>query len=207
MELTQLFHQLKKRFKLIVFFSLVLAICFAFLAKTWLPHYVASLSLYVHKPTQPATSGEYSFDGYYALQVAENYTDTLVGLLESPDILAAALSNLGKDSVDGLGKYNRAIQVEKIAPLLISLRVSLKDKQEATSLVNAVAQSAQKQVRQLNNQQDLSIEVELVDTDPLVSYQEISALIAGIVGLMLGLGMTISGIFLSEYLRLPHVKI
>jgi capsular polysaccharide biosynthesis protein len=201
MELASLLRQLRNNILPITVFAVFLAVISGLMAQKYSHRFTATLSFYVYKPHEVAPSGEYSYDGYYAQQIAESYTDTLVGLLENPDILSQALTSLGIDASRDLASYANSITVEKVAPQLVTLKVALNNREESSRLATSVAENVRSQVSKFNNQRGEGVEVGLVETDPLQGEEQIPATIAGIAGLLLGVVMGIGFLFFRVYLK------
>jgi capsular polysaccharide biosynthesis protein len=201
MELKTLLSQFRVNIIPITVFAILLAVVAGVLAQTYTHQYTASLSFYVYKPHEVAPSGEYSYDGYYAQQIAESYTDTLVGLLENPDVLSQSLIALGINPALDLSNYKNSLDVEKVAPQLVTLKVSLNDRDQSSRLVTAISNNVRNQVSKFNNQRGEGVEVGLVEENPLLGENQVSPSIAGLAGFLLGLILGIGTVFFRTYLK------
>ena len=199
MELKVLIQQLKKRLWIIVGTTL-LGVIAGWGVVSFVPvRYEASLSIYVQKIIEQSMSGEYTYDGYYAQQAAEAYTDTVMGLLESPDVAASALMATGLNS-DTIVALKRSLKVEKVAPQIVHMAVTQTDQQAASELVMAVTKIATDRVQQLDTQTS-GYTVETVNDEPLIVVQALPSMLTIRVGGLLGLMVSVGFLAFWVYLR------
>lgn len=199
MELAKLLQSVKNNLLLLLLLGVVTAAIAGGIANSIKPTYTAGLTVYVQKPVENPSSGEYTYDGYYAQQAAEAYTDTVVGLLESQSIISKAAERLNRTSAKDLEAYTRAVTVEKSAPLLISLKATTESADEASTLVKEVFIAAKGQIDQQTS--NGKYVVALVDEVPLVQQNRLPVALVALVGAMLGMTLGIAGLFLKEYLK------
>lgn len=202
MELKEFLNILKFSWKKIAFSGLLLAILAYAGSLIYPTKYHAQVSVYVQKTPEISKAGDYTFDGYYALQTAEGYTDTVVGFLQAPDVIRRGLeiSNLPADAPQ-INYFSKKIKVEKAAPQLIDLSVTLQGKELSSTLVAAIAQAAQERTRILNQEGTGQLTLNLVNKEPLVSevkpFKELNAA----VGLLLGVFLSTGSVLFFNYLR------
>lgn len=200
MELSNLLQKFKQNTGLILGTAFTVAIIASLLAQNLYPHYVASVRLYIFKDTQEAPAGDYSYDGYYAQQFAEAYTDTVVGFLETTETIAQAVDATGNSQTE-LRSFVRAVDVEKTAPQLIVVQVSLKDEEMARDFVASISDIAIESIDSVNAEHDTEISVELVNENPLIEHRTIPFPLGGIVGFLIGLLLGTSIIVGQIYLK------
>ncbi len=201
MELRKLILLIKRRIPQLVLLGIVVAVIGGVIGYLWPTHYHAVLNVYVQKSPEEPANNEYTYDGYYAQQAAEMYTDTVVGLLEGDDVLAQALSASDEDLVDGVGYYRGKIRVEKVAPRLIRVEVVLGDVEKAKLLASAITKAGQERVSALNQERGQAFELKLVQPDPLVEKQNFAPWVFALVAFPLAITGGVAGIFLQEYIK------
>lgn len=152
--------------------AVVVTVAVFLVSSYWPVSYRASATVYVQKTPEEPQAGDYTYDGYYAQQSAEAYTDTVQGFLQSLDILkrAAEIAALPSDT-PRLSFYKKRIKSEKVAPQLIAVSISLRDAQQAQDLVVALAQATQERARVLNQAGERGMMVDLVTARPLLQEQ------------------------------------
>lgn len=199
MELKVLLKQLKRWLPVIVGLTL-LGVVVGWGVASLLPvRYEASLSIYVQKIVEQPSSGEYTFDGYYAQQAAEAYTDTVVGLLESPDVAASALSLSGINP-DTIVSLKRSLVVEKVAPQIVHVTVTQTNQLAASELVLAVTKVATERVQQLDTQTS-GYTVAAVNAEPLILVVALPLMLSVLAGGLLGFVLSVGFFAFWIYLR------
>ena len=199
MELKELVQLLKTHSSVVIGFGLAVGLLAGLAVRSYSPHFVASFNLHVSKSPEVSVDN-YNYDGFYAQQVAEGYIDTVVGLLESRELLVQALAQTGLDPASA-GRYRQSITVQKVAPQLIRLEVSRRGQDEAARLTQALAQAAQEKVHQLNRERNQEFVLELIEDSPLVEYAEFSPWIAALAGAVGGLLLAAGTLVLKVYLK------
>lgn len=200
MELKDLLKHLQRRFGILISITLLFCIGGGVLARLWPVTQTASLALYIQKDAEQSPLGDYTYDGYYAQQAAEAYTDTVVGLLESPDVMAEVLDQLEVDRDTRFNEFHRSLKVEKTAPQIVLVSVTRQDVNEANQVVTQVADSVIKRVSTLNEGLDNNLTVSLIGAEPLVQSNELPFLLTIIVAGLFGITLGGFGILCEYYL-------
>lgn len=203
MELKLFLKLIKKYSKIIIVAGILIGLLSAVFVSQLEPTYVATHSVYVEKVPEKPDSGDFTYDGYYAQQAAELYTDTVVGLFESPAVSARALEIAQKNNTaEDVKKFQKKVFVEKVAPRLIEVKVDSKSEMDASALVSGLFQAVNERVEELTNQgvDSLSMSINVVTPNPLIATEEPMVALWGVLGLFLGLLISTSGVMLKEYL-------
>jgi capsular polysaccharide biosynthesis protein len=175
----------------------------AFFVSQQLPTtYAASLTLYVKRQAAEANPDYYTFDGYYSQQAAEKFTETVVGFLQSKDILLASakLADLPTDQKT-LEQLESSIKIKQVAPQLVWLKVEQENGEEAKEFCTALAQATTERINLLNQTGDKAISVDLLNPEPLVEKSEPKVVLNSLVGGLVGTLLAFLYIFLKEYLE------
>lgn len=160
----------------------------------------ASATLYVHRSGAPTPVNVYDYDGYYSQQAAQQYTDTVIGLLKTQDIATRA-TQLVAEPADTASKILQSVQVKKTAPQLISLTVDRPTADEAKKDLVALAQAVDERSSSLNDQAGRTYKVELVTGQPLVGEASNNLMVNSGVGVAGGALLGLLLAFAAEYLR------
>lgn len=207
MELKVLLQVLRKHLLLIVVSTLIAGGLALLISLRIEQSYVSMLSIYVQKIPEQPIQGDYTYDGYYAQQAAESYTDTVVGLFESPAIISRALELAGRpaDAVD-VKRFSRKLSVEKVAPLLVDIAIKHQDETESKMLIKSLFAAVDGRISELNEDVavNLAIQIDVVHEEPLVSLSQPNNVLNTLVGLLLGLFASITFVVLKEYLLSPE---
>ena len=173
-----------------------------FLVATQLPsQYHALATVYVQKIPEAPVSGEYTCDGYYAQQAAEAYTDTIVGLFESQTVMQRAIFLDPEVTGSRTIRYlKRAVDIQKVAPQLVEIEVVDADQQYAHMATISLFQAVEEKVLSVQDDTLSGMHINLVNSEPLITLKEPMIALFSIVGLMVGLFVSVSYILLREYL-------
>lgn len=149
MEIKDLINILKQNVKLILISILLMGITGALAYYFLPPRYYATGSLFVRRSIYPYSEGHFTYEGYYGQQAAMSYTNSVIGLIESDDILSQSLSVLGiQVNQKNLRNYSKRIKTRKTGPQLIELIVKGESFEQAEELWQTMADST---INSLNN--------------------------------------------------------
>ncbi len=202
MELREYVRIIRRSLPLLVILAAAFGLL-AFLVSQNLPTtYTASLTLYVKRQATEASADYYTFDGYYSQQAAEKFTETVVGFLESKDILLASakLADLPTDQ-ESLGQLESSIKIKQVAPQLVTLQVEQADGEEAKKFCTALAQATTERINLLNQTGDKAISVDLLNSEPLVEKNTPKIVLNSLVGILVGTLLAFLYAFLKEYFK------
>jgi len=201
MELKEILILLQKNLRLLMVFSLLGALLLFLLASFWPVSYKAIVTMYIQRVPEKAEN-VYSYDGYYAGQAAESYTDTVKGLVGTMDITkrAAEIAGLPTDAVY-IKNLAKKIKIQKSAPQLVEVTVSLGDREQAKKLALGLAQSASERARLLNQEGDKNLTINIINPDPLVEKSVFNPYLFSLVGALTGLLLALILICFKDYLK------
>lgn len=167
----------------------------------WPTRYKSELTVYVQRVPEDPPAGDYTYDGFYAQQAAEAYTDTVEGFLQSRDIIRQALaaSNLSTDT-NMVRAVEKRLEVEKVAPQLINVSLTMETQNKATALIKEIAAVTKERAKTLNQQENEAMVIDLVNPDPLESSVKPWLELNVVVGFLGGLVIATSGVLLKGYL-------
>lgn len=161
--------------------------------------YEASLLFYVKRKVEDSNGKYYTYDGYYASQVGKEYSDTVIGFLESIEVLkrAGEITTYIPQEVGALQSLSHKITVSKEAPQILKVSVTTEQGDKSKEIVKAVGQAGIERIRLLNQTGDPNLSVDVIDSEPLVFMKKISLtslLPLGVgFGFLLALGVTLCG--------------
>lgn len=203
MELKEVLILLQKNLRLLMAFSLLGALALFLLASFWPVSYKAIVTMYIQRVPEKAEN-VYSYDGYYAGQAAESYTDTVKGLVGTMDITkrAAEIAGLPTDAVY-IKNLAKKIKIAKSAPQLVEITVNLGDREQAKKLALGLAQSASERARLLNQEGDKNLTINIINPDPLVEKSVFNPYLFSLVGALTGFLLALSFVCFRDYLRNP----
>lgn len=198
-ELTQYWKAIKKILPIVLPLAAVGLVAGVAYSLTLPKSYVASTTLYVFRTTGNIAPTTYDYDGYYAQQAAQSYTDTVVGLLKTSDIAsqAASIASSSSDAQSILA----GVSAKKVAPQLISLSVTRASSDQAKADLVALAKAVSQRSASFSDQFGRTYKVEMVNGQPILEPASTSLPFNVLLGLVGGavVGFVLGSIL--EYLR------
>jgi capsular polysaccharide biosynthesis protein len=186
---------LKKWWKAILV-ATVLCMLFTYALVPRLPkRYDVSMDVVTSVPER-APSNEYEFDGYYAMQAVDLFSDTIAGWLKSPGFVAQVFDQAQvqrpSKQLRGLG---RVFTVKKISGQLINVSFGTNSEKDAAKLAESTTRVLNNSVENFNKNGDKKIAFSAVVNNPLIAQADIdpvvSALVSGLIVLVLGFNFVI----------------
>src|SRR3972149_9344829 len=118
----------------IIAIALVVGISAVLIAKFLPVKYDASVALNVIRVNREET-GDYQYDGFYAIQASNLFAETIVSWLETPAVGKEIYEPSGKkDAVSGLSSLAGAFKTKKLSSQNITVEFSSKTEKEAAIL-------------------------------------------------------------------------
>jgi capsular polysaccharide biosynthesis protein len=160
----------------------------------FLPHsYKASGLLIVNRQAENSGAANYfTYEGYYAEQTAQHYTDSIIGAIKSLSLQQLALKQAGLPS-DSLAvkKFGSKVTVQKSGPQLITIFVSGDSPAIIKTLWQALSSQTVAAVAELSKTGDAKVTLQALNPEPLV---EDTSPTPWLLGLATFLGMVAWGV-------------
>lgn len=187
MELKEILSFLKKHSKVITIGSMLGAIIAIAAYFLFPPKYYASGSLFIRRTIYPYSDNHFTYEGYYSQQAAMFYANSVVGLIESEDVLSQALTSMGI-AVDekSLMKYARKIRTIKSGPQLVGVVVKGNNENETKQLWQAITDITTKKLDEINQRGDPFMSIAKVLDEPIMKKDYRDVYLFTIVGLTFG---------------------
>ncbi len=200
MEVKDIIKKIRKSWKIVAyttFLAMVVGIFLNFLP----PKYIASGSLFV-KRSIDQSENFFTYEGYYAQQSAVGFTDSVVAIIKSPDVLKALIEkmNIPLNNINYM-KMVRSISTKKTGTQVILLTVkdgSYEKSQETWSQLNEILIA---KLEDINVNGDNKLSVKTISPEPMVRQTYRNPLVFGLTGLIFGLSLGLILISIKEYLK------
>uniref|UniRef100_A0A7C4TR55 Polysaccharide chain length determinant N-terminal domain-containing protein n=1 Tax=candidate division WWE3 bacterium TaxID=2053526 RepID=A0A7C4TR55_UNCKA len=165
-------------------------------------NYYAVGTLFVSHDSEFNQKADFTYEGYYAQQTAKNYTKTLIGILESPDVRKKALEKIGAVvNEKSLRQAKRQVTVKEPAPQLVSVVVKDKDYGRAQVYWGNLTELATSSSNQLNLSSGELINISVLEGSPVVYKGFHNVWFNLVAGLSFGLFFGFAAVLLKEYLK------
>lgn len=184
--------------------SIILVAAFAYVYTARQPIiYEANSDLTIIPKSGTELKNVYEYDGYYALQSASLFGNTIISWFQSPDIVADIYQKSGvsvdNTSSKSLGKLIKA----SLVPNSFSVKFQIKDtnKERVLKLAKTTTSAIQNKTANFNQKSTTKVKFEIADSEPIIitvrPQKEFYTLVGALAGLILG---TFFG-FVFEYFR------
>ncbi|MBI5404748.1 MAG: hypothetical protein HY976_00825 [Candidatus Kerfeldbacteria bacterium] len=149
--------------------------------------YSTSMSLGVNRVNADQTP-DYQFDGYYALQAADLFSQTLVSWMQTPSILVEIYDQAGLPTdVDSIRGLTSRFKTKKVAAQNVVVTYSSPTQAEAEKLATAITAVTTRLTATVNRSADNKAFFELVAAKPVIVKAKMDPVITGVAAGMVGL--------------------
>ncbi|MBI3115460.1 MAG: hypothetical protein HYZ09_03145 [Candidatus Kerfeldbacteria bacterium] len=163
--------------------------------------YETSISFAVNRINQGPTD-QYEYDGYYAIQAADLFSQTVVSWFSTPSVLREVYDNAGLSvDVSSLNSLVRRFSTKKEAAQNIIVTFAESTEERAAILAEAVTTTMQERAAALNQTADETALFEIVGTNPLIVATRPNLLLYTFAGLLAGFLVALSTVSVLAYLR------
>lgn len=199
MELRDFFKLIFKNRYLVLGAAFLLGAVAYVVSLTLPPRYLATSSLFISRKIEKPLDNSFAYEGYYAAQTADKFTETAFGLIKSKDILSETLKQLGLPvSYRSLKSLSGDLFVRRAAPQLLSLEMKGESGEEASSKMKALISVASLKVSEISQKDKSEISASFLFPLPVVEKVEVYPALNGAVGLFVGLGIAVSFVALRK---------
>lgn len=150
MELRDIVKSINKH-KQGLFISCILGIALGIIYHSIPKSYYTTGSLYITRKTDPRIKTYFDYEGYYAQQAAESFTENVVSVLESVDIHGKTISSMNIQVTKmNLLKIKRDINVKKTSSQIITITVKGKTPEQSYYTWNKLIDISSKKLMEIN---------------------------------------------------------
>lgn len=162
---------------------------------------VVSGSFAINRINQQS-SNDYQYDGYYALQAADLFAQTVVSWFATPSVLREVYKVAELDpEITSVNSLPSRFRVKKYSAQNIVVRFSEKDGPRAAAVAQAMRTVVEAKAANLNQTADGRALFEIVGTDPVIAPSKPSVWLWSAVAFALSAGLALFTAALRYYLR------
>ena len=175
-------------FVLIIIIPVIIAV---FFANTRADKYTTSISFTVNRINKQPTT-EYQFDGYYALQASDLFSDTVVSWFLTPSVIVEMYDKAGlnPDLVSLSGLTSR-FKIKKYSSQNLVVKFASASTEDSAKLATAVINIVETKSAQLNQSADRKALFEVIGAKPVTVQDSKQLPLVGFVGLVIGLFLAV----------------
>ena len=201
MELKEILRKLNKARSEI----LILTLCGGILGigVSFIPgKYRAEGYYFIGRVADKPSSEFFTYEGYYAQQTAQSYTNTAIAILESESLKSAVLEDLKIPVTDNnLKKLSRSYKVYKKGPQVVSLVVTDYNYKKTLDVFSSISNRFLETGENITSESDENIKVLPLSEEPVAKreHRPFPNYLAG--GLLIGLAFTLLRFSIKEYTK------
>lgn len=163
--------------------------------------YDASLSFAVERVNKQETS-EYQYDGYYEIQAADLFSQTVISWFLTPSVLFEIYDRADLDPEIGtLDRFANRFKTRKYSPQNIVVRFKADSREKAEKLSNAIISVVEEKAVHLNRNDQGDSLFNVVGETPVIVESRPNVTVNGIVALVAGLMLSLVTLGVLRYLK------
>jgi hypothetical protein len=177
----------------VILIPAVLAVAFAVTRPT---SYSTSISFTVNRINKQDVK-EYQYDGYYALQASDLFSETVVSWFLTPSVIVEMYDAASVPAnVRDLSSLTARFKIKKYSSQNLGVTFTSSTESDAAKLAAAVVKTVEYKASQLNQSADRKALFEVVGSKPVTVERSRQVFLAGTVGFVLGafLAVLITGL-------------
>lgn len=162
-------------------------------------YYDSSISFSINRVNQQETS-QYQYDGYYAIQAADLFSQTVISWFMTPSVLLEMYDKAKIDpQISSLTEISSRFRVKKYSPQNIVVTYKERDRQTAEKIAEAIISVTQEKAVAANQTADKKALFEVIGTQPVIVVKKPPVVMNTIVGFIGGLFLSILAAYIIEY--------
>jgi len=152
--------------------------------------YTTSIAFTVNRINKQPTP-DYQFDGYYALQASDLFSETVVSWFLTPSVIVEIYDAAGVDPhVTSLNALTSRFKIKKYSSQNLVVKFTEASPDTAAKIAKAVIRTVESKAAELNQSADRKALFEVVGAKPVTVQDSNQLVLVGIVGLVIGLFLT-----------------
>lgn len=188
--------------KFIIIILTVLITLASFLFAYFKPvSYVSSISFSVNRINKQETS-DYQFDGYYAIQASDLFSQTVISWFLTPSVLLEIYDQAGVDpKIKSLDKFASRFKTKKYSAQNIVVTFREPSQEGAQKLSQTIIEVIEEKAVKLNQTADNKALFEIMGSKPVIVASKPNTLLVTLIGFISGLIISIIGVYLIRYFK------
>ena len=204
MELREYLKILKNNLGLIIIITLLVTAGTLIFSLKQKVSYEADSNITVIPKSNAELNNDYEYDGYYALQSASTFSNTISLWLQSPGVVIEIYNKAGSELDKNTSSKILSKQIKTtVLPNASSLKFQIQNenKEKVQKLASAINETVKAKTTEFNQKFSSGISFEVITSEPLLieikPKTELNTLAGVLAGLVLGIFLA----FLREYFR------
>lgn len=149
--------------------------------------YTTSIAFSVNRVNVEKTP-YYEYDGYYAIQASDLFSQTIVSWFLTPSVLLDVYADAGVDpNIDSLDRFTSRFKTRKYSAQNIVVKYMERDEATARALATAIIDTVERRAGELNQSADRKALFEVHGSTPVVVQNRVQWPLTIAVGLLVGM--------------------
>lgn len=202
MELTD-YGKIFKRFLAVILIVAVIGGFAGFAAGSFLDEveYDTSISFAVNRTNRQETP-DYQYDGYYAIQAADLFSQTIVSWFSTPSVLLEMYRNAGiEPEITSIDAFSNQFRTKKFSSQNIVLRFSEATRERAEQISKSIIDTTKTRASALNRSSDQKALFEVVAAEPVIVEKRPNVALKTVLGFVSGVILGLIFAIGLHYLR------
>jgi capsular polysaccharide biosynthesis protein len=191
-----------RAYRWVIISLVVVAVAAALLFSYLTPvYYDTSISFAINRINRQET-GEYQYDGYYAIQASDLFSQTVMSWFLTPSVLLEMYDQAGIDpKIASIEELSSRIKAKKYSPQNIVVRYKERDQATADALGQSIISVTQKKAELANQTTDNKALFEVSGAKPVIVQKKPNILMNTLIGLIGGFIISLVAAYLIDYWR------
>jgi len=171
------------------------------------PYFDTSLSFSINRVNHQNTA-EYEYDGYYAIQASDLFSQTVMSWFMTPSVLLEIYESAGIDpQISSLEEISSRFKTKKYSPQNIVVRYKERDYDTADKIATAITTTIQNKAKLSNKTSDDEALFEVIGTNPVIVERVPNLWLNTLIGLLIGLIFGSLLAYTIEYLKRGDIRV
>lgn len=145
---------------------------------------------------------DYQYDGYYAIQASELFSDTVVSWAESPDVVVGIFDKAGLSlPTENIKKLSKIFTANKLSAQNVEMKFTAGSKEEAEKMVNGIKSTINAKTKQINEASQGTTSFQIVFSDAITKESQSNLPLNGLIGLVVGFITALGIAFSMNYVE------
>lgn len=162
-------------------------------------HYATSMSLAINRINKEQTA-QYQYDGYYALQAADLFSQTVVSWLNTPSVLKAVFERAGIPMPKTVSGFSSIFKTKKYSAQNIVVAFTTSTSEDAAKLAAAISDEISAKTASVNRNADNKAIFEVIASTPVTDRAAPNPLLIGAVSVVVAITLALFVVPFVEYL-------
>jgi capsular polysaccharide biosynthesis protein len=184
----------------------VVALIASLLFSVLTPKYFdASISFAINRINRQDTT-EYQYDGYYAIQASDLFSQTVMSWFLTPSVLLEMYDKAGVDpKIASIEEISSRFKTKKFSPQNIVVRYKERDRQTADKIGQAIISVTQDKAAAANQTSDQKALFQVIGSKPVIVEKKPSLIMSGVIGLLAGFIISLVLAYFIDFWRTSAV--